>query len=405
MGTQSCAAAREFHCCYDRPSMASVRRLLASLMLSAAAITVLLLLLEAATRLFARVGPTLIVKDPRLGKRYVAGYDDLVYVPEGHRTVRLRFQRDGFRGPDRPYALPAHTRRIAVIGDSMTVAVATDEERTFVRLLEDRLNQGGGETRWEVLNFGVSSASTGQELVVYREVAARYRPQTVVCAFYVGNDIADNSARLTRAARLYFDLDAEGRLRLASSGPAPSPMADWLDQHSRFYVWQKVRVAALRARGRAGRGVLDPGYRAFQADVNADLAHAWLITEKLLVAFRDEARARGAVLVLAIIPCAEQVADDVWQELLDRAPQLALDRELPERRLIAIAKRAGIPVVPMAAAFRRATQDAAAQGRASDLFLNHRHHLNDEGHRVAADLLWRGLVGLGVGAEEQGPGR
>ena len=371
-------------------------KLLTNLALSVAAIIILLLVLEAAVRLFASVGPTLIVKDPRIGKRYRAGHDDLVYVPEAHRQVRLRFHRDGFRGPDRPSTPPPGRRRIALLGDSMTVAVATDEERTFVRLLENRLNLGSASPEWEVLNFGVSSASTGQELVTYREVAARYQPEVVVCAFYVGNDLADNSSRLTRAPRLYFDLTSNGSLQLQSAGPEASPVADWLDQHSRFYVWQKVKVAALRAHARAVRHALDPGYRVFETNEDADLAHAWLLTEKLLLAFRDEARSRGALFVLAIVPCAEQVADDVWRELLERAPGLALDRNLPERRLVAIAARAGIPVVPMAAAFRRAAREATAAGEDAELFLNHRHHLNDQGHRLVADLLWRALADLGL---------
>ncbi len=368
-----------------------LRRASTNLTLSAVAVLVVLLVLELAVRLFAEVGPTLIVKDPRIGKRYLAGFDAPVYVPEAHREVRLRFNREGFRGPDRPYQPPSGVRRIAVLGDSMTVAAGTDEERTFVRLLENRMNKGGSTSRFEVMNFGVSSASTGQELAAYREVASRYQPQVVVCAFYVGNDLADNSARLTRAPRLYFDLDPNGDLRLQSTGPAANPVADWLDRHSRFYVWQKVKWAALRARGRALRRDLDPGHRVFQADQDDDLAHAWRLTEKLLSAFRDEAHSRGSLFVLAIVPCAEQVADDVWQELLDRDPQSKLDRELPERRLVAIARRAGIPVVPMAAAFRHAAREATAAGKDADLFLNHRHHLNDVGHRLAAELLGRAV--------------
>ena len=39
-------------------------------------------------------GPTLIVTDPVIGKRYVAGFDGDVFVPEAHRDVRLRFHRD-----------------------------------------------------------------------------------------------------------------------------------------------------------------------------------------------------------------------------------------------------------------------------------------------------------------------
>jgi hypothetical protein len=366
--------------------MRPLRRLAGNLALAFASAMALLALLETATRLFARVGPTLIVKDRVVGKRYVPGFAGDVYVPEAGRAVHLRFTRDGFRGPDRPEAAPAGVRRVAVIGDSMTVAVATDEERTFVRGLEERLGAG-----WETLNFGVSSARTGQELVYYREVARRFQPEVVVCAFYVGNDLADNSVRMTRAPRLYFDLGPGDLLQLRSLGPRASFAADWLDRHSRFYVWQKTRFAALRARGRALRGTLDVGHRIFETAIDDDLAHAWRLTERLLAAFADETRAGGARFVLAIVPCAEQVEDDVWGELLARAGGRAVDREQPERRLLEIAGRHGLTAVPMADEFRRAAARARAEGRDADLFLNHRHHLNDAGHALVAELLYRAI--------------
>jgi hypothetical protein len=373
--------------------MRRVRGLLGSLGVSLASLLVLLLALEGATRAFGRVGPTLIVKDARIGKRYRPGFEGDVYVAEAGRRVRLRFNRDGFRGPDRPDLPSAGVRRIAVIGDSMTVAVATDEGRTFVRLLEASLNAAAPESRWEALNFGVASASTGQELVVYREVAARYRPELVVCAFYVGNDLADNSSRLTRAPRLYFELSPGGGLRQAPLQEDGSAGADWLDRHSRFYVWQKAAVAALRARGRSWSGELDPGQRVFVAAEDPDLSHAWTLTERLLSAFRDEAAGRGARLVLAVLPCAEQVYDDLWRELVARSGGVALDRELPERRLAEIGARIGVPVVTMARAFREAAPRASTGAREEWLFLNGRHHLNDAGHRLAARLIHAAVAG------------
>lgn len=369
--------------------MPRVRRLAANLIVACATVLVLLGLFETGTRLFAKVGPTLIVKDPRLGKRYVAGYDGIVYVPEAHRDVHLRFNRDGFRGPDRAEGLPPGVRRVAVIGDSMTVAVAVDEDDTFVARLEHSLNAHARPSgTWEALNFGVSSASTGQELVVYKEVAARYRPRVVICAFYVGNDFADNSIRLTRAPRLYFDLDPQDRLTLESKGPGASPVADWLDQHSRFYVWQKTAFAALRSQSRDLRRALDPGHRIFETSADPNLEHAWRLTEHLLVAFRDAVEADGAAFVLAVVPSADLVVDEFWGELLERANGVPVDRELPERRLREIAERHGIRIVAMAGPFR----DAMVREPGQELFLNRRHHLNEAGHALVARLLEDAVV-------------
>lgn len=362
------------------------RRFSLKLLLALHAIVFSLAVFEAGTRIFARVGPTLLVKDSTIGKRFAAGFSGRTYVPEAGREVFLRFNREGFRGSDVPETPPPGTRRVAVIGDSMTAAVAVDEEHTFVRLLEDRLRLISG-SRWETLNFGVSSASTGQELVYYRQVASRYRPEVVICAFFSGNDLADNSVQLTRAPRLYFDFDARGELRLASLGPRASPVNDWLDQHSRFYVWQKVAVAAVRSRWRAARSSLDVGYRIFETREDERLAHAWRITERLLATYRDEVEAHGSHFVVAVLPCAQQVYDDVWEELVSRSGGIPLDREKPERRLSSIGERHGIRVVSLTPAFRRAARHARGHGGSADLFLNHRHHFSEAGHAVAAEVL------------------
>ena len=41
------------------------------------------------------------------------------------------------------------------------------------------LNGADPATVWEVINFGISSSSTGQELVLYSEVVSRYHPDIV----------------------------------------------------------------------------------------------------------------------------------------------------------------------------------------------------------------------------------
>src|SRR5271169_1788922 len=194
-------------------SRAMSRPLLANLTLMVTSLAIGLALCEVATRMFADVGPSLLVKDPVLGKRYRSGFQGAVYVPEAGRRLALRFRRDGFRGPDRPYEKPRDVTRIAVVGDSMIAALATDEDKTLVRRLEDMLNGGTLPASFEVLSFGVSGASTADELVLYRERAARYHPDFVLCAFYAGNDLADNSPQLTHAPRLYLDLDENGNLR------------------------------------------------------------------------------------------------------------------------------------------------------------------------------------------------
>ncbi len=349
-----------------------------------------LLLGEGLVRLLSPVGPALLVTDPGVGKRFTPGFRGRVFVDEAGREVELRINADGFPGPDRPRAKARGALRVAVIGDSMTAALATEERRRFVALLEGALAAASPGRPVEVLNFGVSSASTGSALVTWRTVASGYAPDVVLLAFFTGNDLGDNSPRLTRAPRVYFDLDASGRL-VAGKMPPPTPaLTRWLDRHSRLYVWQKVVTRRLRASARASGS--EPDQLAFAPAGGRDVEHAWALTAALLRTFRDEVEATGARFALAVIPCAEQVDDALWADLSRRAADagLPLDREEPSRRLRAVADGIGIPLADLTPVFAAAARRSPGGPlSAEDLFLLGRFHLSDEGHRVAAVALAR----------------
>jgi hypothetical protein len=365
----------------------------ANVLLLLLSVAFVLLVAEAGARAFSRIGPALLVADPLIGKRYVAGYEGRVFVDEAGGEVPLRFNREGFRSPDHPRAKPAGTVRIAVVGDSMIAAVATPEQRTLVRLLESSLQHRGPGARHEVLNFGVSSSSTGQELALYRHLVSRYAPDVVVLAFFVGNDFADNSRRLTSAPRIYFDLESDGRLEQVSAPPAPGALSLWLNLHSRFYVWQKLAFRLLRDSTRALAGGMHPGERVFERSNDPDLAHAWALLAALLGQFRAEVERDGSRLVLVVIPCAEQVHDDLWAELAARATReaRAVERDLPQRRLAAITRSAAIPTLDLTPAFLGAAAGQPATAPGSP-YLHGRFHLSDLGNRLAADELLRFLT-------------
>jgi lysophospholipase L1-like esterase len=289
----------------------------------------------------------------------------------------------------------------------MTAGIATDEDRRFVSRLQSSLQAATPGRPVEVMNFGVSSASTGSELVTWREIVAGYRPDVVLLAFFTGNDLADNSSRLTRAPRAYFDLNGAGRL-VEGKEPEPTPtLARWLDRRSRLYVWQKVALRRLRGRLHAAAREVDPGQRIFARDGSPDVEHAWSVTAALFRELGHEVEATGARLALVVVPCAEQVDDALWADLAGRAREagLELDREEPSRRLARIGAREAIPAIDLTPSFAAAARGpGGGAASASGLYLLGRFHLSDEGHRVAAEAIHRFLT-EGEGRHLAGPPR
>ncbi|HEY4311450.1 MAG TPA: SGNH/GDSL hydrolase family protein [Pirellulales bacterium] len=388
-------APKRKHCC---------AHLASKLALSLAAVVFALLAAEGVTRLFSHVVPPLLCNDAKVGMIYCPNFAGSVYIPESDRDVLLRFNHHGMRGPDVPYEKRPGVRRIAVVGDSMIAAVATDEDKTLVCRLADRLNASPADARFEVLNFGISASSTGQELVLYRELVRKFQPDIVICAFCVANDFGDNCQRLTsNRGRIYFDVNDDGELVQIPLVPGRAQLNSWLNRYSRFYVWQKdatqrainiVRGRALSLATRAGHdisSVESGGIGIFCTAPGENLAHAWKITETLVQTMAQEVRADGTDFLLAVIPFGVQIYDDTWPEIVAAAARQSMEQRFPDQRLAAIAQAADFPLILMTDRFRAA---APHHSQAFDDELLHYGalgHLNDRGNDLAAEVVYQAL--------------
>jgi hypothetical protein len=330
------------------------------LMLSLVTIVVIVLLLELGVRVFSPGTVSLYVNHAVLGKIYTPGLEKRTYVPECDCEVSLRFNREGARGRDFEYRKPPGVRRIAVLGDSMTAAMATHEENTTVRVLEDLLNASEEGVTWEAMNLGISGSSTAQELVMYREVASKYEPDFALCMFYTGNDFSDNSRNLSSSRhRVYFDLDSTGSLVQLPRSAARARLSTWLNKTSRLYL--------------------------------GEAAHAWRLLERLIQRLQAEVEGDGRQFVMTVLPAAEQVHDDAWEKLLERSGSLRdeMDRYFPEQQLRSICERLEVPLVPMLDEFRAASPHHSSGYESEWLHLLGIGHFNDAGNRLAAEILHR----------------
>src|SRR5258706_587887 len=103
-----------------------------------------------------------------------------------HRTVTLRTNSLGFRGPE----LGPKTRtRVLFLGDSITLAHYQPEEETFVRLVETLSRDSARPL--ETVNAGVGGVGLEAELAVLKETGLRAEPDVVVLDFYL-NDVQES---------------------------------------------------------------------------------------------------------------------------------------------------------------------------------------------------------------------
>jgi hypothetical protein len=85
-----------------------------------------------------------------------------------NRSVLYMFNREGFREPNDLGPRPKGVRRIAVIGDSITMGEGVHERDTFCRRLETMINAHVSTAQtgkaFEVVNLGVRGFNTAQEV-------------------------------------------------------------------------------------------------------------------------------------------------------------------------------------------------------------------------------------------------
>jgi hypothetical protein len=230
--------------------------------------------------------------------------------------------------------------------------------------------------------------------VQYRQLVARFRPDVVICAFFVGNDLSDNCRRLSNNPRIYFDLDSQGHLQQVPFSANKAALSTFLNHYSRFYVWQKDAVNGLRHLWSAEAGQLEPGQWIYCSQPTGDLEYAWKLSEELIRAFQREVSHDGGQFLLLEIPSCEQIYADSFQVLRSRAGKqaAAFDADYPDRRLGTLCRQEGIRFLTFTAAFRSAAPTASSQLESEWLYLKGYGHLNERGNAIAAEVLYKYLT-------------
>ncbi len=372
----------------------TTKRWLARWMLLNCALVVGLALAEGAARLVGVVSPPLTERDTVVGQRLVRNFDGCVYDAESRQKISVRTNREGLRGPDWPEQKPAGVRRVAILGDSMIAALGVAEPQTLVSQLEQLLNrQSAAGARWEVMNFGVPGSSTGQQLALWRATVRRYQPDVVLCAFFVGNDLSDNSPRMSHNPRIYFDLDSSGQLYQLPMSATKTGLSAWLNRYCRLYLWQKLVIRHVRDQWMKRNQVLESGHWIYSKQESPDVAHAWRLTGALLSELANEVRQDGVRFGVVMIPSAQQIYTDSLKKLLPAAGTCAahFDADYPDRRLAELCQASGVPLLSMTADFRRAAPDRSLAKTDQWLYFRGEGHFNARGNRLAAEAIGRWL--------------
>lgn len=324
----------------------------------------------------------LLMPDATLGCKHIAG-KRVTWRMEGFSNDLI--SSAGLRDVEHPLSKPQGVTRIALLGDSATEGVQVPLEDTYSRVLESSLNQkGANKQKFEVINFGTSSYSTGQELLQYRHMVRDYKPDVVAVLWCCG-DVIENTLdpmkfelkrRPTADLRPYFYFDEAGKLQMDSSVMQsnaekfrPHPVLDFLRAHSRIYgVLTQTNLALM---------INENGYRKVQSWFNRNFAprREWktlppkydtqdkmAVTTELIKQFNQEVTRDGSKFLLLVFP--NNVRSDLLTKQADTLKKLSQSQ--------------GFELLDLTQSFHHHPQE-------NTLFLD--YHFSSAGHKRAAETI------------------
>lgn len=258
----------------------------------------------------------------------------------------------GFRG-NPPLSRGDVDLRIIVLGDSVVAGIwVNNPEHLMTRIMQERLK--GLSPCPEVLNFGVPGYNTTQEIAILKDRGISLDPDIVILGYCLNDEVVDNGG-------IVHHLKKEAQLL----GWSPR---GWLEESSALLSSLSSLIYAITpdvqtlVSSRSTRSLRKSETWQQNSSLNSALKN-----------FKDLSEKHAFVPIVVIFPDFEDMAKEGCS-----GGQSSRSRE----KIVATATSHGLTVFDLCEDF------LYAQGQYLGRPLNYdRYHLNENGQRVAADIL------------------
>ncbi|HET9887538.1 MAG TPA: hypothetical protein VFR10_08495, partial [bacterium] len=284
------------------------------------------------------------------------------------------------------------------IGDSFTFGVGVNAEEAFPLRLEKALTKSTGMA-WCARNGGVGGYGPLRSARLLATRQGEFRPEIVVHAVYVGNDLQDSNP-----ATFLEDPHIEGGRMVSQAAGVVSRTRRYLRIHSHLYSFFRANLYDLYLASpfAAKSQVLDPiGLKDWPASIRDVTWPACAQGIREIAAWCREHRARYLVVV---VPAKYQVDEAAWNVYRKRwhLPEEAFDRDHAQQVVDAFLEEEGVAMLDLLPAFREAADSA--------LYFRLDPHWTANGHALAAREILRDITARGwamgvVSASNSAPAR
>lgn len=331
--------------------------------------------------------------------------------------VLVSINSRGLRDVEHTIEKESGTYRVAVFGDSYMEGYQLELEKTLPKLLETRI----AARKVEVINFGVGGYGTTQQYLYLVEQGLKYRPDLVLVALYLGNDIRNNSKILERQlwqndqpkvyARPFASLDDTGELKVSLPDysrfvEAAKKDRKKMERQARtagvfsdlviYKLWSIARRSLTFER--SNHVTYDPNVffgpflenfdpESYENSLSKEVyeqawSEAWNVTRRLLSEMRDRSRDAEAEFAVFTVPAEYQYDQRLYGQVQAQFPRLKFDLAQASREILG-GDSSDLHFIDLASPFRKIYDKG---GGPLNYQLDDRHW-NSEGHKVAADIV------------------
>jgi hypothetical protein len=293
--------------------------------------------------------------------------------------IYLRTNSQGFRNNhDFEPAVPDGKHRIVCSGDSFTLGYGVDNDHTWCQLLATF------DPRLETLNMGQGGYGVDQMYLWYKRDGAKFEHQVYLLAF-----ITEDFNRMQSDTFLQYGkplIDIENGKLVVKNVPVPRPAYDhsWLTDNVLPNLGRLRTVELLKRVGRRLR--FAPNTAADKETIERTADEGIERTQKVLVKIFEDLKhlnaERSSKLVLVYLPTSYTTSyeDEVSEEWIKFTEKESQDL--------------GIPLINVVSTFRslpRSQTQSMFIPKGQLNYLDAAGHLNDQGNKFVAEVIYQGL--------------
>jgi len=307
-------------------------------------------------------------------------------------NIPIRINSLGYRDDEFPLKKTARLRILA-IGDSFTFGYAGTSDEAYPNVVERELRTQLGENDIEVVNAGFAACQYPDTYYLYlKNSGLALDPDIITVGLFVGNDLDHDLA----GENTWSEVDADGLPTRIHNTLARVENGYWVSRNRSLryrlpigrdsHIAQAI-ISLLRAAGPEKPRTFNQWI--YRKDYEPRTTEAVEKVEKLLLAMKALADARGIPIVFVVMPTREQVYPEDYDFSAD-AFMAEYDLDKPQRLLGEFFEAHGMTELDLTPALRAAPHDTM-------LYYALDQHWNERGNELAGRAIAEFLVERGVG--------